>query len=48
MMDMVIDALMLLGVATVAVFLILMAVDVALFLKLRSSIPQQPIADSES
>jgi len=34
-------------VATIAIFLILIAINIALFLKLRSSIPQKPFSNSE-
>lgn len=42
MMEVVIGAMMIVVVAVVAIFLGLIAVNIALFLKLRSSIPQQP------
>jgi hypothetical protein len=42
MMDMVIGAILVLIVAALAIFLGLIAINVALFLKLRSSIPQEP------
>jgi hypothetical protein len=48
MIEMALDAVMLLSVATVAVFLFLITADFALLLKLRSSIPQNPVSDYES
>ena len=47
MMEMVIVVAVLLIVVAVAVFAGLLAFDVALFLKLRSSIPQQPLSDAD-
>jgi hypothetical protein len=46
MMAMVVAAAVLLVVATVAVFLGLLAFDIALLVKLRSSIPQQQLSDA--
>ena len=42
MMEMVIGTIMMVIVATIAIFLLLIAINIALFIKLRSSIPQKP------
>jgi len=47
MMEMVIGTIMMVIVATIAIFLLLIALNIALFIKLRSSIPQKPFSDSE-
>jgi hypothetical protein len=47
MMEIVVGAMVMLGVAVIAVFLILVAINIALFLKLRSAIPQEPFSNSE-
>jgi hypothetical protein len=47
MMEMMIGTIIMLIVAAIAIFLILMAINIALFLKLRSSIPQRPFSNSE-
>ncbi|SQI28920.1 Uncharacterised protein [Rhodococcus coprophilus] len=47
MVEMVIGAAMILVVAVMAVFLVLIAVDTALFLVLRARIPQNPLSNSE-
>ena len=47
MMEMVIGTIMMVIVATIAIFLLLIAINIALFIKLRSSIPQKPFSDSE-
>ena len=47
MMEIVIGTIMMVIVATIAIFLILIAINIALFLKLRSSIPQKPFSNSE-
>ena len=47
MMEMVIGTIMLI-VAAIAIFLILIAINIVLFLKLRSSIPQKPFSNSEN
>jgi hypothetical protein len=47
MVEMVIGTIIMLTVAALAIFLIVMAINIALFLKLRSSIPQKPFSDPE-
>ena len=47
MIEIVVGAMVMLIAAVIAVFLILMAINVALFLKLRSAIPQEPFSNSE-
>jgi hypothetical protein len=47
MVELLIHTTMMLIVAAIAIYLILMALDIALFLKLRSSIPQEPFSDPE-
>jgi hypothetical protein len=47
MMEMVIDTMIMLIAAAIAIFLILIAINFALFLKLRSAIPQKPFSNSE-
>ena len=47
MTEMVIGTIMMVIVATIAIFLLLIAINIALFIKLRSSIPQKPFSDSE-
>ena len=47
MMEMVIGTIMMVIVATIAIFLLLIAINIALFIKLRSSIAQKPFSDSE-
>jgi high-affinity Fe2+/Pb2+ permease len=47
MTEMVIGTIMMVIVAAIAAFLILIAINIALFLILRSSIPQKPFSDSE-
>jgi hypothetical protein len=47
MVEMAIDAIVILFGAGVAIFLILIAINIALFVKLRSSIPQEPSPNSE-
>ena len=42
MLEMVIGTIMMVVVATIAISLVLIAINIALFLKLRSSIPQKP------
>jgi hypothetical protein len=47
MMEMVVGAIVMLIAAVIAMFLILVAINIALFLKLRSAIPQEPFSNSE-
>ena len=47
MMGMVVGAMVMLIAAVIAMFLILVAINIALFLKLRSAIPQEPLSNSE-
>lgn len=47
MTEMVMGTIMMLIAAPVAIFLILIAINIALFLKLRSIIPQEAFLDSE-
>jgi len=47
MMEMVIGTMIVLIVAVIAIFLILIAINIALLLKLRSSIPQKHFSNSE-
>jgi hypothetical protein len=47
MMEMVIGTIIMLVVAAIAIFLILIAINIVLFLLLRSNIPQKPFSNSE-
>jgi hypothetical protein len=44
---MVIGTIIMLIVAAIAIFLILIAINIVVFLKLRSGIPQKPFSNSE-
>ena len=46
MMEIVIGTIIMLIIAAIAIFLILIAINIVLFLKLRSSIPQKPFSNS--
>lgn len=43
MIDIVLGTLAVLGAAEILSFLVLIVINIALFLKLRSSIPQEPV-----
>jgi hypothetical protein len=47
MIEMTIATITMLIVAVIAIFLILMAINIVLFLVLRSRIPQKPFSSSE-
>jgi len=47
MMEMVVGTIIMLIGAVIAIFLILIALNIALFFKLRSSIPQKLFSNSE-
>jgi hypothetical protein len=47
MIQMVIGTIIMLIVAAIAIFLILIAINIVVFLKLRSGIPQKPFSNSE-
>lgn len=47
MVEMVIGTIVVLAVAAVAIFLIVMAINIVLLLELRSRIPQEPFSNSE-
>jgi hypothetical protein len=47
MIEMAIDTLIMLGVAGIAIFIILITINIVLFLKLRSDIPQKHASYSE-
>ncbi|WP_207105377.1 hypothetical protein [Mycolicibacterium sp. P9-64] len=46
-MEIAVGAIVVLIATAAAMFLILVAINIALFLKLRSAIPQQPFSKSE-
>ena len=46
MMQIVVGTIMMVIVAVIAIFLILIAINIALFLKLRSGIPQKPFGSA--
>lgn len=47
MMDVMAAAIVVAAVAALGVFLLLIAVDIVLYFKLRTTIPQQLLADSD-